>query len=34
MALIFESTRGLRACPDELVRDGIVVFGGDMDGEV
>lgn len=34
MALIFESTRGLRACPDELIRDGVAVFGGDVDGEM
>lgn len=34
VALIFESTRGLRACPDELIRDGVAVFGGDVDGEM
>lgn len=34
MAFVFEPTLGLRAGPNVLVRDGVVVFGGDMDGEV
>lgn len=34
MAFVFEPTLGLRAGPNVLVRDGVVVFGGDMDAEV
>ena len=34
MAFVFEPTLGLPAGPNVLVRDGVVVFGGDMDGEV